>query len=76
MRRVTSLGTIVYENEDNVHHRLDGPAIEYVSGITRWVINGRSINDYTTFQEVGGLTNEQMLVMKLRYGNKIKDWTK
>jgi hypothetical protein len=37
---VNSLGDIVYLNEHGQYHRLDGPAIETLTGVKEWRVNG------------------------------------
>ena len=40
MKKILESGTIVYEDDSGLFHRLDGPAIEYANGNKEWYVNG------------------------------------
>lgn len=50
------------------YHRTDGPAIIYSSGKVMWFINGRSICSSEEFRRRAKLTNDDMLILTLKYG--------
>ena len=50
------------------HHRLDGPAIEWHDGRMSWYVNGIYYTDFKDFQEAGNLSDEDMMVLRLKYG--------
>jgi len=49
-------------------HRLDGPAIEWRNGGMSWFINGYEYANFKDFQSAGGLSDSDMMVLRLRYG--------
>ena len=49
-------------------HRLDGPAVEHASGSTEWWAYGGQCFNFKSFQEAGGLTDDEMCVIRLKYG--------
>ena len=49
-------------------HRLDGPAVEHASGSTEWWAYGGQCFNFKDFQEAGGLSDEEMCVLRLKYG--------
>jgi len=50
-------------------HREDGPAVIYPSGEQHWFINGNQCLDNTEYQEAANLSDQEMCVIILRYGN-------
>ena len=50
------------------HHRLDGPAIVYLTGDSYWCINNSQVTNFKDFQEAGGLSDDQMCILRLKYG--------
>lgn len=57
--------------QNGKRHRTDGPALEFISGYQEWWINGKCYEDSKLFQNAANLSNEDMLVIILRYGNII-----
>jgi len=54
---------------NGVHHREDGPAIERVSGINEWYLNGNSVTENDVMTPVKELTVaeiEQLLGYKVK----------
>ncbi len=50
------------------YHRTDGPAIiEY--GVMSWFVNDIFYSSNKRFQKAAKLTDEEMLIMVLKYGN-------
>jgi hypothetical protein len=49
-------------------HREDGPAISYASGDTSWMLNGFRVNCMSEFQRQTGLSDEDALMLTLKYG--------
>jgi len=50
------------------HHRLDGPAYEVFEGSMGWYIDGVRCFNFKDFQVAGRLTNDQMTILRLKYG--------
>ena len=53
---------------DGKLHKLDGPAIEWDDGDYWWHINGKRYSNFKDFQAAGRLTDDQMCVIRLKYG--------
>jgi hypothetical protein len=51
-------------------HRLDGPAYESEGGSTWW-LNNEPYTNFKDFQEDAKLTDDQITILKLKYGNEI-----
>ena len=51
------------------YHREDGPAYISSSGAKSWYINGKLCTDNKSFQKAANLTDEDMLMINLKYGN-------
>jgi hypothetical protein len=49
-------------------HRTDGPAGEYADGGIDWYLNGRYLSFEGWLEETTGLTDEEKVMMKLKYG--------
>ena len=49
-------------------HRADGPAVEYASGKMSWYINGVAFTNFKDYQRAGGLTDREIMVLRLKYG--------
>jgi hypothetical protein len=49
-------------------HRTDGPAVMYKDGDMGWYVKGAQIFDYDEFQRVTGRTDEEMLLLRLKWG--------
>lgn len=49
-------------------HRIDGPAYIGNMGIRFWCLNGNIVDNRDTFQQLAGLTDEDMTVLMLRFG--------
>lgn len=52
-------------------HRVDGPAIEFEQDPShnKWYINGKEIKSCQHYQKLTGLTDEEMTVLILKYGD-------
>jgi len=50
-------------------HRLDGPAVERHDGSVAWWVNGRRYYNLETFLLAAGLSDDQVTILKLKYGN-------
>jgi hypothetical protein len=80
-------GNYFWVDDNNKYHRLDGPAVivhmnpldwaysMYVfDGIyfgNNWVIHGVRYTNFKDFQQAGGLSDEEMMVLRLKYGEII-----
>lgn len=51
------------------HHRTDGPAVTYLSGGLEWWVNGTPYNTNAEYQEAANLSDEEMTIMVLKYGD-------
>ena len=61
-------GDITYYN-DRFYHRLDGPARISASGIKEWYVNDTLYKNNKAYQKAVGLSDEDMAVIILKYGN-------
>ena len=50
-------------------HRINGPAIIYSSGSQHWFVDGYRCRDNKSFQVAAKLTDEDMLMITLKYGD-------
>jgi hypothetical protein len=57
-----------YWRIDGKIHRTDGPAIEWDDGDFQWCLYGDWISFDTWLKQTNGLTDEEKVMMKLRYG--------
>lgn len=48
-------------------HRIDGPAVIY-DGLTIWAVNDKIMNSNKQYQDITGLTDEEMTILVLKYG--------
>lgn len=56
--------------EDGERHRADGPAIIYVDGSRpQWFLRGKNIKDSAEYQRLTGLSDADIVLFKLKYGN-------
>ena len=51
------------------YHRLDGPAIEDADGMKMWYITDNRYSSNKEYQEAAGLSDEDMAILVLKYGN-------
>ena len=51
-----------------IPHRIDGPAILYSDGSYSWAIDGVWYSNFKDFQAAGNLTDMDMMILKLKYG--------
>jgi hypothetical protein len=49
-------------------HRIDGPAEAYANGEKRWAIMGRYHTTNESFQKAAKLSDDDMIVLNLKYG--------
>ncbi len=50
-------------------HREDGPAIIETDGWQYWYINGKRHRNNKSYQQAANLTDEDMLMIKIKYGD-------
>jgi hypothetical protein len=68
-KMIDSLGHKRWLNAAREYHRLDGPEIEYSNGDAEmWAINGIMYWNFKDFQADGNLTDDQMTILRLKYG--------
>lgn len=58
----------VFGNSYRNWHRTDGPAITYANGDILWVLNGIRYYDIEEFQRDAKLTDEEVSILILKYG--------
>jgi hypothetical protein len=56
---------------NKVLHRTDGPAYEWDDGGRDWYINGDFITSYAQLKQLGNITDDDMIMLKLKYGEFI-----
>lgn len=64
-------GMTVYTNNKNQLHRVDGPAISHDNGTAFWYVNNIKINSVQQLQREANLSDEEILGIALKYGNKL-----
>ena len=62
-------GAIIYLNDGGEYHREDGPAIIYPGRVHLWWINNVYYSSNKSYQQAAGLTDEEMTILVLKYGN-------
>jgi hypothetical protein len=89
---IDAVGNKKWENSSGSLHRLDGPALEWISGGKSWWVDGephrldgpaviwdngdmewwvRGNGCSTMFQQAANLTDDEMTILILKYGNNI-----
>jgi hypothetical protein len=66
---IDQFGTHYFHNENGKMHREDGPAYIHWGGVQAWYINGERYRDTKSYQEAAKLSDEDMLMITLKYGN-------
>lgn len=67
-------GDIVYTNKKHEVHRIDGPAHIYQSytGAANmkhsWFVNNKRVYNWEEFQKASKISNEELLLLILQYG--------
>lgn len=59
----------VSKNSEGLFHRTDGPALRFSDGKNRYYINGKWIINRDDFKEAANITEEEMVIILLKYGN-------
>ena len=54
---------------NGMYHRIDGPAVISDTGYMAWWMNDRRYTDNASYQKAAGLSDEQMIMMVLEYGD-------
>lgn len=65
-------GTQLWYKDDELH-RVDGPAVIYTDGDIGWFIDGVGIRSSQLYQQLAGLSDEDMLSLILKYGSPTKE---
>ncbi len=60
---------LVHRADGATIHRLDGPAVTDELTGKSWYIDGNICYTNAEFQAMSGLTDEEMLIMIIKYGN-------
>lgn len=56
------------------HHRVDGPAVEYLDGSCYWWIDGEIYRDMNEWGKAAGIFDtEEFVMLKLEYGDRTYD---
>ncbi len=55
--------------KNGIRHRLDGPSCMYISINIEWWVNGVQFRNNTSYQNAAGISDEEMLVIIIKYGN-------
>jgi len=59
----------IWADENEMAHRLDGPAVlRKRDGGMEWFIHGHRYYNFKDFQEAGKLTDDQITILILKYG--------
>lgn len=67
--RVTySSGNVRYF-KNRKKHRIDGPAVMFRDGDQMWFVNGYHAGSNKEFQEAAGISDEDMFMLILKYGD-------
>lgn len=56
---------------NGLYHRIDGPAIDYPTGPQYWFVNGWYKTTFEAFQRASQCTDEQVLLLKIKYGTML-----
>ena len=62
-------GDQIWCNSERQWHRLDGPAYIRRDGGYGWYINGERYYNESSYKHAAGISDEEMLVITLKYGN-------
>lgn len=49
------------------HHRIGGPAVTCRDGSLEWWVNNVKCKSFAQYQELSGLSDEDMLILQLKY---------
>jgi hypothetical protein len=63
-----SSGEKVWRLPNRNIHREDGPAVEYTNGDVEWRLRGESMSFDYWLDRTTGLTDEEKVMLKLKYG--------
>ena len=58
-----------YNSANQLHRENDLPAVEEVNGTKFWYVNGARCYSNKQFQAAAGLTDEEMCILILTYGD-------
>lgn len=61
-------GALVWMITANKYHRTDGPAYIRPDGYVEWHVNGIRITSQQRFQQVSGMSDQQMASLVLQWG--------
>ena len=67
--RISSRGDQFWLNYNGQYHREDGPAVIWANGTKTWWINSNPCYNNKSFQKAANLSDEDMLMIKLKYGD-------
>jgi hypothetical protein len=67
--RIRMLNAYAWSDEENDFHREDGPAVMYDTGSVSWYVHGIPCCSNKEYQQATGLSDEDMLILILKYGN-------
>lgn len=59
----------IWVNDQSQLHRIDGPAItHHSSGVQHWYVNNQKVNSWEDLQRMANITNEELLLIVLKWG--------
>lgn len=61
-------GTEIWRIHGEIH-RIDGPAVTYINKKQSWYVNGNEYTSDKEFQKAANISDEDMAVMIMKYGN-------
>jgi hypothetical protein len=56
-------------NNGHLLHRIDGPAVRWANGGHSWYVSGALYVTNESYQKAAGLSDEDMTLLVLKYGN-------
>lgn len=66
---ISEFGTKRWFNDKGQLHSKNGPAVIYSDGLQYWYVNDQRYYDNKSFQRAAKLTDEDMNMIVLKYGN-------
>ena len=68
IRKIDGDGNIFWVNSRGENHRIDGPALFWPDGTHSYWIDGHRFAKASAFQKAAKLSDEDMAMLKLKYG--------
>jgi hypothetical protein len=61
-------GNDIWTDDRGQLHRIDGPAVDFLNGSKSWWVNGERYANFKDFQDASGLSDDEMTMLILKYG--------